>query len=373
MGSPSFQRTRRNQRSMSSNQPGISEEDDERFSLGVSAHGDDPTILVNLRRSMAEHLRQKLQEKLYRQFGEFLTICSISQNPNGKLEALECEVKDEEHHRIVITCEPNNKFVVFTSARSEPRDESFNAWLEAVMSFGVSGRCSSLSALFQFMYQRRTSNSSSSWAPTLMEPSFSHAIAKAQDAACNNRPHQAIDVISEAFRAHGVSLRAGLTDFPVDVDLNQVAEALFIRCSCYAKAGMFTLALADADVYVPLFGGKEPNSLAEVLFWRGFSLEGLLRPREALDSYMAALEADPSHDRAQQQFHVLFEAISRQQNDMVISPTSSQRRGPRSHRRERVRSQTNDSVADSHTSGTTASRRSSRSTTPTSSGSEHDE
>jgi hypothetical protein len=335
---------------------------------------------------MAEHLRQKLQEKLYRQFGEFLTICSLSQNSNGKLESLECEVKDEEHHRIFITCETNNKFVVFTTsdaAKMACQDEAFAEWLDAVMGFGISGRCSSLSALFQFMYERRTRDSSSSFVPALMEASMEQAIVKASEAADAHRPHQAIDVISEALRLHSISLRPGMTfsDFPIDVDLNELEAALFIRCCCYANAGMFTLALADAEIYLQLFIEScvqqqgPSNRMAEILFWRGFSLEGLLRPREALDSYMASLEADPGHSRAQEQFHVLFETISRSQvlDAAQVSPASSQRRGGSRPRRDRGQSHTNESVADSHTSGTTASRRSSRSTTPTSSGSERDE
>ncbi len=154
---------------------------------------------------------------------------------------------------------------------------------------------------------------------------------------------------------------------------------------------MFTLALADSDVYTEIVRAADTvdtGNLADILFWRAFSLEGLLRPREALDSYMAALDADPCHSRAKEQFHVLFESISRNvehvpsSNDPTMSPSSSTRRA--THRqssavrpRERRRSEAiaNESVAtDSHTSGTTASRRSSRSTTPTdSSGSEQDD
>ena len=312
--SPGMQRFRRGTaRSSSSHQvPGDGElyEDDD-LSLVYSSHGDTRRmIMLSNSQSMTEHLRSKLDEKLNRSFGDFLTVSGLSQNENGKIQTVECFMN---HRRLIITCQSDGSFVVFSDSND---DMHFKSWLNVISDFGTSGRCASLSALFEFAFATWNSHTKS----------------------------QTIDHIG------------------VSNDNTSVLSTLLSRASAHLNDGIYSLALSDANEALRLLGYSDNDDYlsqqinienmkehAEFFYVKGVALERLGRLSEALDAYIAATELDPTNERARDCFVSVFEVISNNQSN------ASPLRGRLDSRGESVVG-----------SGTTASRWSSRSTTPTS-------
>jgi tetratricopeptide (TPR) repeat protein len=344
-----------NARSSGSNQvpesPLMEYEEDEVYSLrsecALDTHG---MVLLNLRKSMAEQVRQKLTEKVTASFEGFLDIRQISQDDNGKVVSLECDMKADRlssrpPYRLIIGCEADDTFLIFqdTSADgSKPTSAEFDLWLEIVSSFGLSGRCTSLSALFQFAYDHWRCLGHA--APVLSQPlTLSGAIAKAGEDLELNRPHSAIDTLSAL-------IRSNLTD--------NLTEALTLRCRAYAQAGMYSLAIDETMHISRINGGFVP---AEALVWKGVSLQGLQRSQEAVQAYLDSLEIDPMQQEAREKLSDLLRSGLLTNAEVAQNVVRGEQHPRRHARRERL-----DSVPDSGTTGTTASRWSSRSTTPTS-------
>ena len=340
----------------------------------------DGSGTVLLRRPMNEQLRSKLEQRVVAAHGRFIQIASVTQADSGKLDGVVCfisaENEDADPYRISIRCQ-GNRFLVFqdddlvhSGIHSSLSQTPFQSWLDVVSAFGASGRCSSLSALFDFAHSAwlRFIRPSGSAQPAFAIDSLRSAVDKAHVEICSGRPYRAIDLLSQA-----LSL--------CDCEGREYREAVAARAAAYLNAGLFPLAIQDCDMILRSPGVsasslnpfttsssssssqytvQEPIAQAELLWIRGMALEGLLRPREALDDYVLALEYDSGNLKAQERFSLLFELLAN------ASPSHSP---GNSRRRSRVDSRV-ESIPESVNSGTTASRRSSRSTNPTNSSSD---
>ena len=349
MTSPGLKGGRRiNARSSSSNHPPDSpfleyEEDDRSLVYSLRSDGDNQSmVLLNLRKSMAEQVRQKLKEKIATSFEGFLDILNISQDDNGKVSSLECDLKSGTCHkqRVIISCEGDDSFLVYQDVTTEGiKLQEFDSWIEHVSNFGLSGRCNSLSSLFQFGYEQ--------WRrlliapPVVLESREPEPLSKAKEDLDHGRPHSAIDTLSEIIRIHS----------------SEYNEALTLRSKAYAQAGMYSLCIADS--------GQIEHVTPDVLYWKGVSLMALQRTQEAVHCFVNALDADPTFLAAQEKLDDILNQTGQHyltDNPSVTPRASRNEHHSRRHsRRERI-----NSVPESGTTGTTASRWSSRSTTPTS-------
>jgi len=174
--------------------------DDASESLATGSAADQ-TITVNTQRMrMGEHLKGKLQCIIRERFEDYLRIVHVLQNDIGKVAALECELGDPfcegraapAPARVSITCGEDCTFLVYMAPDTaaapcgpggfgsscslqedgvgallgnpgdhiSPEDDSLplhveqlaRGWVEQVCSFGMNGRCHSLTALFDFGY-----------------------------------------------------------------------------------------------------------------------------------------------------------------------------------------------------------------------------
>jgi len=328
------------------------EEDDRSLVYSLRSDGVQDSqnmVLLNLRKSMAEQVRQKLTEKIANSFEGFLDILQVTQDDNGKVASLECDLKADPRsssppNRVTISAESDGTFLVYQAVAAEGcklESTAFDTWLQSVSTFGLSGKCTSLSGLFRFAYEQWKRVLAT--APVLSQPlNLSGALDHAADEIALGRPHSAIDIISILLRAE---------------NSESIPAALALRCQAYALAGMFSLCILDADQL-----GMRADGFVSVdaLFWKGCSLQALRRQEEAIQAYLTVLELDPNHAAAQDRLdEVLSQATA--PPDATTPRASRETQARRHTRRERL-----DSAQDTGTTGTTASRCSSRSTTPTS-------
>jgi tetratricopeptide (TPR) repeat protein len=338
-------------RSVSSNQPPTNEvitgdfydEDDRSLVYSSYNGGGDPSSsshhIILLRRSeVGEQFRLRLKEKLVRNYGDFLVITNLSQNESGQVEFLECQVKLENPLLLQISCSLDNKFHVKSKTGQVDREEKIAVWLDRVCKYGLSSQCKSLTSLFQFMYKISGNSATAIQSPTGKETeaeSLAGMVDQAKILIEESQYQATVDLLTSGLREILVFPQITATD-------ETIQQSLILRGTAWYYLGNYTQSLADFD---NALSGIDAIS-SHALFFKGMCLEKLERYREALDCYLVVLESEPGHAGAQDRFTTIFDRLA------VIpeNPNSATRR----------RSDSADS--DANSSGTTASRWSSRST-----------
>jgi len=175
--------------------------DDASSSLATGSAADQAITVNTQRLRMGEHLKGKLEGMIRERFEDYLRIVHVLQNDTGKVAALECELSNPfcggraapALARVSITCDEDCAFLVYMAPDTAAvpcgpaggfgsssgvqedgvgpllgrqgeqlsrEDDSFplhdeqlaRQWVEQVSSFGMSGTCHSLTALFHFGY-----------------------------------------------------------------------------------------------------------------------------------------------------------------------------------------------------------------------------
>eukprot|EP00746_Dinoflagellata_sp_MGD_P076724 gnl/MRDRNA2_/MRDRNA2_30867_c0_seq1.p1 gnl/MRDRNA2_/MRDRNA2_30867_c0~~gnl/MRDRNA2_/MRDRNA2_30867_c0_seq1.p1 ORF type:complete len:547 (+),score=114.09 gnl/MRDRNA2_/MRDRNA2_30867_c0_seq1:113-1642(+) len=419
---------------------------------GGTVNEGDRLVTVNTQRArMGDHLRTKLQGMIRQRFENFLRISLTQQNETGKLVGLECELAIRSRDsgaalpRIGIQCDES--FLVYileggsggspSAAGSgcarppseEPEEnalgEALQKWVEKVSSYGSSGQCQSLTALFHFGYttwkQMPRDMLLSRWdldgeaagqiaeedyderpygSPQEPEPlqplplpemnvavALSEAVAQEEDpspeppaveteAPCHvlSTSKSAQRAVEEGNQTEAVELcTLGISmvrEHPMlfhhgvegDEQRNALQGLLLLRSAAEAQIGALASALCDAEEVIQL----QPTC-AEAYYRQAVAQKAMGRDKEALESLMSALEYDPQNSEFQQAFTVLFEEISASQVQTPAPPVS----GPSgasvaaSGPIRGFRRGSSGAAGDALSTTTQATRLSSRSTTPT--------
>jgi len=344
--------------------------DDASSSLATYSAGDR-TVTVNTQRMrMGEHLRGKLEGMIHQRFDNYLEIRQVLQNNTGKLAALECELAVGRADGrcgsggISISCNEDGTFLVYAlpdaaAASAEPmcaavpssccaQEDSFSQdtsvaatlgrplahsgdflpahWIEQVRGFGMSGRCHSLTALFQFGHNvwkqllrdshihlngqiaeederqrnelREVREERVSVAEELQETrSLSSLLMAAQVALDHEQLQQALDLCAEGI-AQARECEAWGTD-------SVIQQMLLLRASANTRLGSFDAALQDAEELIQV----QPTC-AEAYYWQSMAMQGAGLGQEALESVVSALEYDPQNCLFQQAFTSLFDEVA---------------------------------------------------------------
>uniref|UniRef100_A0A7S1FH59 Uncharacterized protein n=1 Tax=Noctiluca scintillans TaxID=2966 RepID=A0A7S1FH59_NOCSC len=345
--------------------------DDASSSLATCSAGDR-TVTVNMQRMrMGEHLRGKLEGMIHQRFDNYLEIRQVLQNNTGKLAALECELAVGRADGrcgsggISISCNEDGTFLVYAlpdaaAASAEPmcaavpssscaQEDSFSQdtsvaatlgsplahsgdflpsahWIEQVREFGMSGRCHSLTALFQFGHNvwkqllrdshihlngqiaeederqrnelREVREERVSVTEELQETrSLSSLLMAAQVALDLEQLQQALDLCAEGI-AQARECDAWGTD-------SVIQQMLLLRASANTRLGSFDAALQDAEELIQV----QPTC-AEAYYWQSMAMQGAGLGQEALESVVSALEYDPQNCLFQQAFTALFDEVA---------------------------------------------------------------
>lgn len=338
--------------------------DDASSSLATYSAGDR-TVTVNTQRMrMGEHLRGKLEGMIHQRFDNYLEIRQVLQNNTGKLAALECELAVGRADGrcgsggISISCNEDGTFLVYAlpdaaAASAEPmcaavpssccaqdsfsQDTSVAHWIEQVLGFGMSGRCHSLTALFQFGHNvwkqllrdshihlngqiaeederqrnelREVREERVSVAEELQETrSLSSLLMAAQVALDLEQLQQALDLCAEGI-AQARECEAWGTD-------SVIQQMMLLRASANTRLGSFDAALQDAEELIQV----QPTC-AEAYYWQSMAMQGAGLGQEALESVLLALHYDPQNCLFQQAFQAFASLF-----DEVASATRADRR-----------------------------------------------